>query len=48
VLRIRKLGRDYDPINKMHALTALHEADQKGEVLTGVLYLDTGSQFPKC
>ncbi len=26
----------------MHALTALHEADQKGEVLTGVLYVDTG------
>src|SRR6266404_3890834 len=41
VLRIRKLGRDYDPTNKMHALTALHEADQKGEVLTGVLYVDT-------
>src|SRR5438876_2302186 len=41
LLRIRKLGRDYDPTNKMHALTALHEADQKGEVLTGVLYVDT-------
>src|SRR5260370_7551294 len=41
LLRIRKLGRDYDPTNKMDALTALHEADQKGEVLTGVLYVDT-------
>src|ERR1700676_4113498 len=41
LLRIRKLGREYDPTNKMHALTALHEADQKGEVLTGVLYVDT-------
>src|SRR6266702_1689505 len=41
VLRIRKLGRDYDPTNKLHALTALHEADMKGEVLTGVLYVDT-------
>lgn len=40
-LRIRKLGREYDPTNKMHALQALHEADQKGEVLTGVLYVDT-------
>src|ERR1700704_3994050 len=40
-LRIRKLGRDYDPTNKMDALTALHEAEQKGEVLTGVLYVDT-------
>src|SRR6195256_265308 len=41
LLRIRKLGREYDPTNKMHALTALQEADQKGEGLTGVLYLDT-------
>src|SRR6195256_4535313 len=40
-LRIKKLGREYDPTNKMHALTALQEADQKGEGLTGVLYLDT-------
>ncbi len=39
LLRIRKLGRD-DPTNKC-TLTALHEADQKGEVLTGVLYVDT-------
>jgi 2-oxoglutarate ferredoxin oxidoreductase subunit beta len=41
-LRIRKLGRDYDPTSKIQALTALHEADLKGEVLTGVLYVDTG------
>jgi len=42
LLRLRKLGRDYDPTSKIQALTALHEADQKGEVLTGVLYIDTG------
>src|SRR5260370_1165226 len=35
------LGRDSDTTNKTHDLTALHEADQKGEVLTGVLYVDT-------
>ena len=40
--KLKKLAKDYDPTNKMHALTALHEADQKGEVLTGVLYVDTG------
>jgi 2-oxoglutarate ferredoxin oxidoreductase subunit beta len=40
-LRIRKLDRDYDPGNKMQALAALSEAEKKGEVLTGVLYLDT-------
>ncbi len=40
-LRIRKLGRDFDPTNKFHALEALDEANNKGEVLTGVLYVDT-------
>jgi 2-oxoglutarate/2-oxoacid ferredoxin oxidoreductase subunit beta len=40
-LRIRKLGRDYDPTKKLTALAALEEAETKGEVLTGVLYVDT-------
>jgi 2-oxoglutarate ferredoxin oxidoreductase subunit beta len=41
-LRIRKLGRDFDPTNRMASLAALEEADAKNEVLTGVLYLNTG------
>ena len=40
-LRIRKLERDYDPTNKISALTMLGEAQEKGEVLTGVLYVNT-------
>ena len=40
-LRIRKLDRDYDPTNRLGAETALEEADAKGEVLTGVLYVNT-------
>ena len=40
-LRIRKLGRDYDPTSKLAALAALEEAESKGEVLTGVLYVNT-------
>jgi 2-oxoglutarate ferredoxin oxidoreductase subunit beta len=40
-LRIRKLDRDYDPTDKLSALRALSEAQAKGEVLTGVLYVDT-------
>src|SRR5579862_1241468 len=40
-LRIRKLARDYDPTSKLAALAALEEAEAKGEVLTGVLYVDT-------
>ena len=40
-LRINKLGRDYDPSNKFDALKAMDEAEKKGEVLTGVFYVDT-------
>jgi 2-oxoglutarate ferredoxin oxidoreductase subunit beta len=40
-LRIRKLHRDYDPTNRLAALTLLEEAEVKGEVLTGVLYINT-------
>ena len=40
-LRIRKLARDYDPTNRLAALAALEEAESKGEVLTGVLYVNT-------
>jgi 2-oxoglutarate ferredoxin oxidoreductase subunit beta len=46
-LRIRKLNRDFDPTNRMAALSALEEAEKKGEVLTGVLHLDTSKPtFP--
>ena len=41
-LRIRKLGRDYDPTQQLAALAALEDAEKKGEVLTGVLYVNTG------
>jgi 2-oxoglutarate/2-oxoacid ferredoxin oxidoreductase subunit beta len=40
-LRIRKLARDFDPTNRLAALAALEEAEAKGEVLTGVLYVNT-------
>src|SRR5207244_10607967 len=40
-LRIRKLGRDFDPTNRLTSLVALEEAEAKGEVLTGVLYVNT-------
>jgi 2-oxoglutarate ferredoxin oxidoreductase subunit beta len=39
-LRIRKLGHDFDPTNKIAGLVALEEAEGKGEVLTGVLYVN--------
>ena len=40
-LRIRKLGRDFDPTNRQAALNMLESADAKGEVVTGVLYVNT-------
>jgi 2-oxoglutarate ferredoxin oxidoreductase subunit beta len=40
-LRIKKLGRDYDPTVKLNALAALEEAEKREEVLTGVLYVNT-------
>lgn len=40
-LRIRKLGHDYDPHYKMGAITAMEEAANRDEVLTGLLYVNT-------
>jgi 2-oxoglutarate ferredoxin oxidoreductase subunit beta len=40
-LRIRKLSREFDPADRFMALQALEESEAKGEVLTGVLYLNT-------
>jgi len=40
-LRIKKLGRDYDPTSKFDALKMIDEANKNGEILTGVYYVDT-------
>jgi 2-oxoglutarate ferredoxin oxidoreductase subunit beta len=40
-LRLRKLEEDYDPTNRIKSITRLHEAHDNGEVLTGVLYVNT-------
>jgi len=42
-LRIRKLEREYNPTDRLKALAALEEAAAKGEVLTGLLYVNTDS-----
>src|SRR5881227_3643879 len=39
-LHLRKLEEDYDPTNKVRALTRLTEAHEKGEVLTGIFYVN--------
>ncbi len=39
-LRLRKLEEDYDPTNRTSAIHRLTEAHEKGEVLTGVFYVN--------
>jgi 2-oxoglutarate/2-oxoacid ferredoxin oxidoreductase subunit beta len=40
-LRLRKLREDYDPTDKTKAVQLLMDSHAKGEVLTGVFYIDT-------
>jgi 2-oxoglutarate ferredoxin oxidoreductase subunit beta len=40
-LRLRKLHEDYSPSNRVEAVKLLMETHERGEVLTGVFYIDT-------
>jgi 2-oxoglutarate ferredoxin oxidoreductase subunit beta len=40
-LRLSKLREDYNPTDRISAVKALMEAHEKGEVLTGVFYVNT-------
>src|ERR1700688_1145792 len=40
-LRLRKLHEDFDPTNRIAAISALMTAHAKEEVLTGIFYVDT-------
>ena len=40
-LLLRKLEEDYDPANKIEAIRRLNMSHEKGEVLTGVFYVNT-------
>ena len=39
-LYLRKLEEDYDATDKIRAITRLNEAHKKGEVLTGIFYVN--------
>lgn len=39
-ITLRKLGRDFDPRNLVESLRVLHESREKGEFVTGLLYVD--------
>ncbi len=38
---LRKLDVDYDPSDAMQALRTIHDANSRGEFVTGLLYVDT-------
>jgi 2-oxoglutarate ferredoxin oxidoreductase subunit beta len=40
-LHLRKLEEEYDATNRIDAIYRLHQAHEKGEVLTGVFYVNT-------
>jgi len=40
-LRLRKIEENYDPTNKAEALKRMTEAHAKGDILTGVFYINT-------
>jgi 2-oxoglutarate ferredoxin oxidoreductase subunit beta len=40
VLNLRKLSADFDPYNRISAMTYLQEREAAGEVVTGLLYVD--------
>lgn len=39
-LLLTKLGEDYDPTDKVAALRVLHKASERGEFVTGLIYID--------
>jgi 2-oxoglutarate ferredoxin oxidoreductase subunit beta len=40
VLRLRKIAADYDPSDRLLAMNYLQQHDARGEVVTGLLYVD--------
>jgi 2-oxoglutarate/2-oxoacid ferredoxin oxidoreductase subunit beta len=44
IIKLRKLDAEYDPSDKINAITHIAQAAAKGEVLTGLLYLAPDSE----
>jgi 2-oxoglutarate ferredoxin oxidoreductase subunit beta len=44
LIKLRKLAPDYDPTDRLSALSYLQERQAAGEVVTGLLYVDTDSE----
>ena len=43
LLRLRKLHTDYSPTDRSAAMKYLHDHRLQGEVVTGLLYVETGA-----
>ena len=44
VLHLRKLDKDYDPSDRVGAMNYLHEREALGEIVTGLLYVDSSAE----
>ncbi len=42
-LKLHKLDQTWDPLNRLSAMNAVHNARQKEEILTGLLFMDADS-----
>ncbi len=42
-IRLHKLAKDWDPMSRNSAMNAIHQAKGRGEILTGLLYIDENS-----
>lgn len=43
-IHLHKLEKDWDPLDRVSAMNAMHKARAKGEILTGMLYVDPDSR----
>ncbi len=41
---LRKIEREYDPKKRLGALEVIHETRERGELVTGLLFIDTAAQ----
>ena len=44
ILRLRKLGDDYDPTNRIAAMSHLQTHQARGEIVTGLIFLDPDAE----
>ncbi|MGB7201452.1 MAG: 2-oxoacid:ferredoxin oxidoreductase subunit beta [Pyrinomonadaceae bacterium] len=42
-IHLHKLAKDWDPMDRNSAMNAIHHAKRKGEILTGLLFIDEDS-----